>query len=442
MIGAICSLSPLLYFKLFPGTLFVLPYIDQTVITEVLIPLGLSFYALQQITGLFDCTRKGVGQLKLNEYLLYSFCFFYLPSGPILPYRSAVTQLANMASVHISLEQFSKGLSLFILGFSKKVLCADPISQWIDAFYNLLEQNPETILSGTEMSYIVWGSTLQFYFEFSAYSDMAIGIGLCFGMLLPINFDSPLKAKSPMEYINSWHMSFMAFVREYVFQPVFMHLKHLPIKAMEFRYTVAWVCAVFATFFVTGAWHAPTPTAIFYSVIFALIAVTIELTTRKINIKHNWLNKLLLPLSRLLLLTGISFTAVCFRTPDGELLQAVMSSCVTNFHFSVSPRFWPTDLFPLFITTDGFFPNYPNELGLQGLAGFLSPGESLLHILIVTAIVFFMPNSMEIFQLHSSKKYSVLSSRWNLSKGHAVALGFLFVCSLMLFSYDSGFIYG
>ncbi|AXH16218.1 hypothetical protein CP985_13040 [Malaciobacter mytili LMG 24559] len=433
-LGIIINLLPLFYYK----------YINSYVLIETNdtnmflgIPLGLSFYVLQQITALFDATKKeNLDKFNFINYLFFSFFFIYIISGPLTPYKKVIKQFDCIFKYKISIENITIGLSLFILGFAKKTILADPIKERIDSFYLVANSHSEVQFSIIELFYIAWGNTVEFYFSFSAFSDMAIGMALCFGIILPINFNSPLKTKTPMEYISSWHMSFMSFVREYIFQPSFMLLKKLPIKNLEFKYTFAWSISVFLTFFLTGAWHAPVQTSILISTFVAIIMVSIELLKRFISLPNTF-NNLANFLSRILLLFMIIITSTYFRTPDNIDIENLFFN---NIYLSLPNSFSEILYFlkPYNIYFEGIFPS--NKY--LEIAPLLWEGRAILHIFICTIIIFLFPNTMEIFNLVDSNKYSLFKIKWQNNIKNAILIGILFTFCLLLLDNNSGFIYG
>jgi len=441
--GVLSSLLPLILYKF---SIVETTTIQSGTVLSLVIPLGLAFYALQQITALFDATKNNNDTFNFQNYLLFSFFFIYLPSGPLTPYKTIVPQFEAMKTKKIPLENINMGFSLFIVGFAKKTMLADPISEWINAFY-AIEQNieKEIVFSIFELSYIAWGSTLQFYFEFSAYSDMAIGMALCFGLLLPVNFNSPLKAKNAMEYINSWHMSIMAFLKEYVFQPAFMVLKRIPIVAMEARYIISWAIAVFLTYALVGIWHAPTETSVYYSVLVAFIIILIEVLKKIIHLPFSFkLMGLESLVPRVFFLFIIIFTFIIFRAPENLDFLDFFIGGYSNFYVSV-PSFF-SDLFPdilsSYIYYDGAFPAEINLISLNVSKPLLSSKYAVIHIIIATVIVFTMPNSMNMFKLIQEDKFTLFQIYWKDTNIQALILAVLFFISLTLFTNNTGFVYG
>ncbi|ABC30344.1 predicted membrane protein involved in D-alanine export [Hahella chejuensis KCTC 2396] len=436
--GITVSLAPLIFYKLFGGKV----HFDSGLAQSLLLPLGLAFYSLQQVTAIVDSANGQVKSIQVGDYLFFSFFFATLTSGPIITYKDMMGQLRQGASP--STYNTDLGISLFILGFAKKTLIADPIESMTGALLQVSRINPETYFSLTELLYIFWGGMLSFYYVFSAYSDMAIGIALFFGVRLPVNFNSPLKAKTPQQYVMSWHMSFMAFVRQYVFQPVYLLLKKAPVKDLNTRYLLAWAGAVFCSFGVVGVWHAPDIVTVAISLCVALTIVCVEsssllLRRRKVPSSH-------FPgiFSRVILLSFICLCAIKFTHPDFEIVRAFTDMLAHNPTLFVSDRlaFLSDYLHGEWIEYYSFFPTLTTVNRYEIAQPTLSPDLSMLHILIVTAITFCCPNSMQIFGLLEEKGTSDVTPRWSNRLRAAIAAGVLLCLSLSFANNGSSFSYG
>ncbi|WP_330203333.1 MBOAT family O-acyltransferase [Cyanobacterium sp. DS4] len=436
-IGIIISLSPLLFYKIF------LPFLSfknssPFSFESLLIPLGVSFYCLQQVTSLCDCSKPNVCKLNYIQYLCYSMCFIYLPAGPLINYRNAAPQFKVMENFQIDTNKIAQGVSLFILGMSKKVIIANNISDNIDSIYQALQNVPDIVLSATELFYLLWSSALQLYFEISAYSDMAIGLGLCFGLVLPINFDSPFKAKSVSNFINSWHMSIMSFMREYVFQPVFMNLKKIINLPMKLRYSVAWAIAVYLTYVANGLWHISRGINIYYfiSISFgaSLLVITELLKNNSKKTIFFGLSSVSQMLERLVLFIAVILSFSYFITPNAHILSESILNSFGNFYITL-PKFLlrlglPENLFG-FIQIIGTFPNIR-------MGGTLP----MFYLLLFTLIVFFLPNTGEIFSLYKSSKFSLFHYYWSKKIWQGITLGILLYVNIFLVSNTKVYFYG
>jgi alginate O-acetyltransferase complex protein AlgI len=186
-------------------------------IPDLILPLGISFYTFTQIGYLVDAYRgetKGANYDIITYTLFISF-FPQLIAGPILRHDELIPQFRNIRKFVFSQKNLALGLSMFSLGLSKKVLIADNISPWVAPVFN----NPEAV-SFIEAWVGAITYTLQLYFDFSGYSDMAIGLGLMFNIKLPINFNSPYKATSISDFWRRWHITLSNLLRDYLYIPL------------------------------------------------------------------------------------------------------------------------------------------------------------------------------------------------------------------------------
>ncbi|WP_431689312.1 MBOAT family O-acyltransferase [Hahella sp. NBU794] len=440
LIGVSLSLTPLIFYKLFGGTV----YFDGDLAQSLLLPLGLAFYSLQQVTAIVDSASGQVKPIQISDYLFFSFFFATLTSGPIITYKDMMGQLQQDDSSSISSYNIDLGVSLFILGFAKKTLIADPIESMTGALLQVSNINPETYYSISELLYIFWGGMLSFYYVFSAYSDMAIGIALLFGVRLPVNFNSPLKARTPQQYVMSWHMSFMAFVRQYVFQPVYLMLKRTPIKDLNTRYLLAWAGAVFCSFGVVGVWHAPDIVTVAISLGVAITIVGVESSSLVFRRRKPASARTPSLLSRAILLIFICLCAMKFTHPDFEIVQSFTNMLTHNPTLFVSDRldFLSGYLHGAWIEYYSFFPTLTTVNRYEIAQPTLSPDLSMLHILLVTLITFYCPNSMQIFGLLEKNEEDNMKARWSNRMRAAIAAGVLLCISLSFANNGSSFSYG
>lgn len=442
VVGLLLNITPFIVYKLFSSNAE--SGLSVVISSNTLTPFGLAFYFLQQTSVLLDAHKGKTAHLSLLEYLLFSFCFITVPSGPIFTYRQASKQLPTWPKQTVPFNDIALGVSLFIFGLAKFCFIAEPIGQYTSLFLRTLQEMPELSLSFTEGLYTILGCLLQLYFTFSAYSDMAIGMGFCFGLRLPINFDSPLKATNLVEYINAWHMSFIAFLREYVFQPVFTLCKKLPIEDVKERYTAGWAIGVFFTFFITALWHSPSAFAVLQGFVIALILVLLELRNAKQKGKVSSAKQRVKTFfARTNTLLTVFVTGVLFYAPSIDVAKALFSSVV--FPESITLDLRLAAIFGGFASEHVLFSSFfasVVHLPEEWLADVLfSPGWAVAHLVVVLFVVFFMPNSMQIFGLHESRFSSVMNIRWRMSFSSAVLMALLFILSIGLLSREAGITY-
>ena len=252
-IGVIAyNIIQLLFFKyinFFISNLNIIPFIDIPLL-NILMPIGISFYTFQAISYVADVYTGKVKVAKnIFTYMTYLTLFPQLIAGPIVRYETIEEELGNRK---IDFDNLSNGLKLFIIGLSKKVLLANVLGELINKFV------VETVVSSW-LKPILY--TLQIYFDFSGYSDMAIGLGLVFGFHFLKNFNYPLIAKSITDFWRRWHMSLSSFFRDYVYIPLGGNRVSKP----------KWIRNILVVWFLTGFWHGASWNFILWGVYFGII---------------------------------------------------------------------------------------------------------------------------------------------------------------------------
>lgn len=179
---------------------------------DIVLPVGISFFTFTQIAFLVDCYRGEVREFRFIHYALFVSYFPHLIAGPVLHHRDMMPQFADPAHCRLRAANFAIGLSIFVLGLAKKVLIADNISPMVGPVF-AAGAHPQLLEAwiGT-LAY-----TFQLYFDFSGYSDMAIGLSRLFGVKLPLNFNSPYKSSDISQFWRRWHMSLSRFLRDYLY---------------------------------------------------------------------------------------------------------------------------------------------------------------------------------------------------------------------------------
>lgn len=177
------------------------------------LPLGISFFTFQQIAYLVDCHQSKAERSNFREYALFVTFFPQLIAGPIVHHSEMLSQFRQRPL--ISDELFAKGILLLVAGLAKKVIIADSLAPWVDAGFG--DPGAITLLDA-------WTSTLaytfQLYFDFSGYSEMAMGLACLFGYTLPVNFLSPYKASNIADFWRRWHITLGRFLRQYLYIPL------------------------------------------------------------------------------------------------------------------------------------------------------------------------------------------------------------------------------
>lgn len=230
---------------------------------EIILPLAISFFTFQQIAYLSDAHDGAVVEHDFLNYSLFITFFPHLIAGPITHHREMLEQFRQPDNFRPKLDNLALGATLFLLGLFKKVVFADPLGENASPVFAAAASGVHSSMAEAWMGALSY--TLQIYFDFSGYTDMAIGLGLLFGISLPPNFDSPYKARNVIEFWSRWHMTLTRFLTAYVYNPVVLRItrarvaagKPLPKRGkMSTETFVALVAypTVF-TMFVSGVWH-------------------------------------------------------------------------------------------------------------------------------------------------------------------------------------------
>jgi D-alanyl-lipoteichoic acid acyltransferase DltB (MBOAT superfamily) len=186
---------------------------------RIVLPLAISFFTFQQIAYLVDVHRGEPAERSLLHYALFVSFFPQLVAGPIVSHRTIREQLAAGALGRSDPERVARGATLFVIGLFKKVMIADTLAPFAGEAFD-----PGLLAAGAVDAGTAWLGVLayglQIYFDFSGYSDMALGLGWLFNLRLPVNFDSPYKAASVVEFWRRWHITLSSFLRDYLYVPL------------------------------------------------------------------------------------------------------------------------------------------------------------------------------------------------------------------------------
>lgn len=185
---------------------------------DLLLPLGISFFTFTQIAFLVDVHRGITREYNFIHYLLFVTYFPHLIAGPVLHHKQMMPQFANRETYRIHAEHIAVGLAIFVLGLAKKVLVADNVAAYASPAFAAAGAGHALTMLESWIGALAY--TMQIYFDFSGYSDMALGLSLLFNIRLPINFDSPYKATSIIDFWRRWHISLSTFLRDYLYVPL------------------------------------------------------------------------------------------------------------------------------------------------------------------------------------------------------------------------------
>ncbi|WP_027206110.1 MBOAT family O-acyltransferase [Butyrivibrio fibrisolvens] len=250
-LGIILNVILLIYFK-YSG--FLVQNINALFNTDfifknIALPLGISFFTFTQISWLVDTYRGETRDYSLLEYVLFISYFPKMAEGPIALHGDILPQFRDKSRKTIDYDNISCGIMIFVLGLFKKLMIADTLGKAVDwGFNNVLD------LYSMDIWIVMLCYTLQIYFDFSGYCDMAAGVSLLFNIELPVNFNSPYKALSITDFWKRWHISLTSFLRKYVYFPLGGSRKG----------TVRTYINMMIVFIVSGIWHGANWTFILW----------------------------------------------------------------------------------------------------------------------------------------------------------------------------------
>jgi alginate O-acetyltransferase complex protein AlgI len=389
----------------------------------IVLPIGISFFTFTQIAFLVDTYQGKASEYRFTHYVLFVTYFPHLIAGPVLHHKEMMPQFAHSANYRVNAENFAVGATIFFIGLAKKVLIADNLAPYAGDVFN----------GGASPSlFIAWYGVLayafQLYFDFSGYSDMAIGLSRLFGVKLPLNFASPYKAENIIEFWRCWHMTLSRFLRDYLYIPL-GGSRHGPGR----RYS-----NLMATMLLGGLWHGAGWNYVIWGGLHGLYLV----------VNHAWAHfcegaQWRRTRAWRIAAIALTFVAVCFawvffRAPDLPRALAVVQGMLGGFGVSL-----------------------PEALGQQlgalrpaleqlGVSFYLGGGtrfvEAYAWIVPAALIAFFAPNTQQIMAkfepaLDFDSSARPVKLHWQPSRAWAWFIGALAVVSLLALNRPSEFLY-
>jgi len=241
---------------------------------QLILPLAISYFTFHQIAYLVDVRIERItAERRFSNYLLFVTFFPHLLAGPIVYYRDIMPQLLDRSTFRYNTENIKKGLFLFSLGLVKKTLMADSISGWVETGFSHAEN-----LNQLETIALAYLFALQLYFDFSGYSDMALGLARLFNINFPLNFNSPYKTTSIIQFWQHWNITLTNFINSYVYTPLVRAR-----KSFSFYYSLF---ATFIAMTMIGIWHGATMNYVLFGMLHGM-ALIINHLWRKAGIKIN-----------------------------------------------------------------------------------------------------------------------------------------------------------
>ena len=280
-------------------------------IPAIVLPIGISFYTFTQIAFLVDTARGQARKPNFIHYLLFVTYFPHLVAGPILHHAEMMPQFRNAGTYAPRIDAIAVGLTVFMIGLFKKVVLADQVAVYADAAFAPAQA------AGLSFS-AAWGGalayTLQIYFDFSGYSDMAIGLSKLFNIRLPINFASPYQATSIIDFWRRWHMTLSRFLRDYLYIPLGGN-----------RHGPAWrMVNLMATMTLGGLWHGAGWTFVIWGALHGFYLVANHFW-RGARIAANWPRPLAAFTGWAATFLAVVVAWVFFRAPDLRTALSVLA---------------------------------------------------------------------------------------------------------------------
>jgi D-alanyl-lipoteichoic acid acyltransferase DltB (MBOAT superfamily) len=440
-LGVICNLGVLAYFKYAGFFLHNINALTGTSIDlgHIVLPLAISFFTFQQIAYLADAYKGITQEYRFSHYALFVTFFPQLIAGPIVHHKEMLPQFMQRDTLRPKLDNVSIGLSIFFIGLFKKTVLADGVAPYGSSVF-------DAAAAGETLSFFVaWGGalayTMQLYFDFSGYSDMAIGAARLFGIRIPLNFHSPYKATSIIEFWRRWHMTLSRFLRDYLY---------IPLGGSRCGKTRRYF-NLMATMFLGGLWHGAGWTFVVWGGLHGLYLV----------VNHAWhrIRQFLGHADSESTRAGklfawlITFVAVVagwvfFRATDFQSAIAILKGMA-----GVNGVALPNAVIARMGDAGIWLKDAGIDVYLGGGSDFIF---TYLWVTALLAVVLIMPNTQQVMSsikpalrvYQSSDKYEIcpgrhLASRikWQPTAGWAVAIGLVAVLGILALTSISEFLY-
>jgi alginate O-acetyltransferase complex protein AlgI len=423
------------------------------VLTRVILPLGISFFTFQQIAFLIDIHGRNIKSFALRDFCLFVLFFPQLIAGPIVHFREMMPQFLS-TSRRLSPDGFSVGLTLFSFGLFKKVVLADGIAPYVSPIYEAAATTGEVSLFPAWIAAI--GFTLQIYFDFSGYSDMAAGLARCFGVRLPPNFDSPLKASNIIDFWSRWHVTLTRFLTAYLYNPLALWqtrkrlAKGLPglggpnSGAGAFLRVLA--IPTILTMFLSGLWHGAGYLFIFWGLLHGFY-LTINHAWRLVG-PQLWSSRdryeeFMQPIGFVITFTAVAVTMILFRSPNADAAVDLLKG-IAGLNGIGVPRelLEPRALFDAWLSVE---PLTRTQIFAVEFV------QATAWTLLLLLIALFLPNSLQILaryepvlgaeRLEPMDPWCTPLLAWNPTIPWAIATSILAAAAIVLLGGDSEFLY-
>ena len=424
------------------------------VLTHVILPLGISFITFQKIAFLIDVHAGRIRSFTLQDYCLFVLFFPQLIAGPIVHYREMMPQF-HSASCRFEKENFAVGLTLLSFGLFKKVVLADHVATVVTPIYSQAASGGGTSLLLAWAAAI--GFTLQIYFDFSGYTDMALGAARFFGVRLPQNFNSPLQASNIIDFWLRWHMTLTRFLTAYIFNPLTLWLTRRRLAKGHrglagpnttigaFSYLLMF--PVLVTMFVSGLWHGAGYGFVIWGLIHGFY-LTINHAWRLIR-PRLWPDRLsyeriMRPIGGILTFVAVAAAMVFFRSPTITSAADVLKGLIGQNGIAL-PQAIYDHLGPV--------AAWLHRAGVASVAPELWSGQEfgrmVMWIFASMFIALVCPNTLQILARYepalgvkpSTTNFGHRIIEWNASLPWAIAVSIVAACGILSLGGPSEFLY-
>ncbi|MBI3223173.1 MAG: MBOAT family protein [Nitrosomonadales bacterium] len=397
---------------------------------EIMLPLGISFFTFTQIAFLVDTCQGKIKEYNFVHYLLFVTYFPHLIAGPVLHHKEMMPQFMHRGSYRFNTDNFVLGVTIFVLGLSKKVVLADALAEFPGPIFAAVQEGGQPMLFEAWLGALTY--SLQLYFDFSGYSDMAIGLSLMFNVRLPLNFHSPYKAANIIEFWRRWHMTLSRFLRDYLY---------IPLGGNRHGKTRRYL-NLMATMLLGGLWHGAGWTFVIWGGLHGIYLV----------INHAWLafkrsvgwgggGWLAQRFAVLLTFLAVVVAWVFFRAPDLATASSMLYGMVGQHGVSLSES--------LVRHLGAAFPHLGDQVAMNGLAPLskVNADRALILVILSLWIVWAWPNVQQMLHRHNPVLEQVEPARgwlaldWRFAPVHAWLLAGVFVLSVSFLTRVRDFIY-
>jgi D-alanyl-lipoteichoic acid acyltransferase DltB (MBOAT superfamily) len=317
VVGDLLVLAVFKYANFFAGQVAML--FRSPIHPSIVLPLGISFYTFTQIAYLVDTYQTRDSESHLVRYFLFISYFPHLIAGPIIHHKEMMPQFLR-PRLRIPQLSIYAGLCLFAIGLAKKVLIADPCGEVATSIFSPAAHGIRVALFDAWMAALTY--TVQIYFDFSGYSDMALGISLMLGIRLPINFNSPYKSRNIIEFWRRWHISLSRFLRDYVYIALGGNRKGRARRYVNLLLTMV----------IGGIWHGAGWTFLMWGTLHGLALLLVQLWRDQVK---NCLMVVPASVGRAATFLFVLFAWVPFRSPDFATMGNIWGGMVGAHGFSV-----------------------------------------------------------------------------------------------------------